>query len=48
MNSDDRSFAAEVIKELVDNCCVSRVDRPPLVCSPLQVVHRDDGKRRLL
>ena len=48
MSYDDRSFAAEAIKELVDNCCVGRVDRPPLVCSPLQVVHRDDGKRRLV
>ena len=27
MSYDDRSYAAEAIKELVDNCYISRVDR---------------------
>ena len=48
MSENERLFVAEAIQELVDNGCTVKVDSPPLVSSPLQVVARDGGKRRLV
>ena len=44
----DKEFVALTIAELVVNDCVQKVTGPPLVCSPLQVVAKDEGKRRLV
>ena len=48
MSESERLFVTEAIQELVDNNCAAEVCTPPLVCSPLQVVARDGGKRRLV
>ena len=44
----DKEFVALPIAELVVSDCVQKVTGPPLVCSPLQVVAKDGGKRRLV
>ena len=47
-SNSDKQFVAAAIADLVVSKCAQRVMEPPLVCSPLQVVSKDEGKRRLV
>lgn len=44
----NETFVREAIQELLENNCVQSIERCPTVCSPLQVVSNDKGKRRLV
>ena len=45
---EDKCFVAEAIQELLASGCAVSVDSVPLVCSPLIVVAKEGGKRRLV
>ena len=48
MSLANETFVKDAIQELSGNNCVRLVEQCPTVCSTLQVVSNDRGKRRLV
>ena len=43
-----RDFVEGAVRDLLANCCILKVEKQPVVCSPLSVVSSSTGKQRLV